>query len=112
MKTTEIFEGVRNIINDFLLENGGYENGYETYVVGKVHRERKGGISDLNTPELAKSSMRILHDLQLELETRILNFIHANQILQEINIQSRHIEHGCFIIEVSIVQKLSFTCKK
>lgn len=112
MKTTQILEGVQQIVNDFLLDNGGYENGYETYVTGLVGRDIKDGISDLCTPTTGNISLRMVIELRQELELMIMSFINKNQILHDIKIDARHMEYGCFNIEISVVQKISFTCKK
>ncbi len=107
-RVEKIMDLISKEVSTFLKENGGFKNGYDTYLNGKFMRHyhkaptwSTPNCQDLTKREIAKKAMKLDNKIQ---EILIENsFEYDNSII--IKVESYHIEHGCYRINISTTKE-------
>lgn len=81
------------MVSRFLKEQGGMENGYETFVQGTVRRRTHSALI-VSTPRLEENTMIQNRILGRKLNDEIEEYIREHNI-ECVTFRSVHVEHGC-----------------
>lgn len=95
----QILSTLEGIVRDFLLENGGYSNGYETFVEGIVKKDVVHSLK-WKTPEISKLTEEEVQSKGFELNNKIrevMNFF----TIKEVKITAEDKNFGAYNTVVS-----------
>lgn len=104
----EMLSQIAETISKFLKKEGGMSNGYETYVKGYVVSNTHQSLT-FKTPKTNDLRGSELDNKGSELNDKLVKILKAYDYKGDVKIQSTHMEHGCYEIEVSF--KTSTTVK-
>ncbi len=93
------FTDISNVVNTFLKEQGGFSNGYETYISGHVCLNSHSKLK-WRTPKREKLTGEKVDRLGRELYSSVLSII-ENYKIEEVKISKCHLEYGCFRIDLN-----------
>lgn len=101
---------IKAIIIAFLKKNGGYSNGYETVINASFRRSTMSQFIELELPDTEDKTKREMNKMGDDLNDSIRKYLDDNNIDDTINVQSIHIEHGCYEMSVSytVSERVSF----
>ena len=101
----EMLDEIKGIIINFLKENGGYDNGYDTYVKGRVEpcwvhplEWRTPGMSDMTYKEVSDKG----YELNKTLTKCFKNGINV------IIIEARYEDYGTYHMRIIVGREASF----
>lgn len=108
MTTEELnaaLEAVEQIVGDFLLANGGMQNGYETGVDGTISKDGSHLEFVLSYEQRKKLTFADAKELSNELGCLVQEAMDADfwAVFKTIKLDSKHIESGCFETLVTAV---------
>ena len=100
-KVKDALYEIRKNIKSILCDNGGMDNGYETYAEGIIEKNYSGGI-DVCLPgqDITK---RELKNVGYKIENYIKE--HYSDIIESgltIMVSYHHVEHGCFALSITL----------
>jgi hypothetical protein len=106
---SKILELVGNLVGRFLAENGGYSNGYYTYVKGIITPNKVGGIIDLMTPALLDKSSDYIKSLKMELEVQIKKLLSVYPFDKELILDATCTEYGVYFLKIHTVDSRGYS---
>ena len=101
MNNEQILKNISDTIVNFLKEQNGLSNGYNTYVEGTV-KKYIGHALSWSTPQKEKLTFIDYKDIGRKLNESIINILIAYNSNIIVYIHKEHIENGCFktLIEI------------
>jgi len=100
----EISKSINKIIVKFLSDNGGYSNGYSTFVEGEVS-DTNGCELKWATPPMGCLTINEVRSVGIRLHSEIRLIIPKSFFDQhKITITSKHVEDGCFSTYINIIR--------
>lgn len=96
----KLLEEIAKTIKEFLIKNGGYSNGFETWAEGTVSLNVTGAVK-LFTPACQDKTYNEVRNLGGQLETKLKGYLKHNGIKETLSIRRFHVEHGAYQTEVN-----------
>lgn len=97
--TEEDLVAIFSIVNRWIIKQGGFSNGYETWVKGVVELDLVSRL-DWCTPKAINLTKKQTQDRGTTLYTLVLGYMKTNNITDKIEFVDAHQEHGCFKAEI------------
>ena len=92
----ETIDKMKEVVKKFLLDNGGYENGFETYVNTIVVYNICGGSVDWRVPNLKEMKVGQYRELGYKLYDDLYECLSKDIKHIKFHIESQHDECGCY----------------
>ena len=96
-----ILNNVKKIICDFLTDQSGYSNGFDTYVNGTVRVGTHHSL-DWMTPKSQYLTIREHKNLGYELNNKIIKYLDEINFKDSVYITSSSLDDGCYYTTISI----------
>jgi hypothetical protein len=90
----------------FLGNNGGFDNGYETYLAGVITPNKIGGITEFNTPDTYHMSIGRVKSLCEEFEREVKKLVAIYDFEKEITFTYTYHNQGCYSTHISVSDKI------
>lgn len=93
----------------FLCKNGGYSNGYDTYLAGTIIPNQINGITELRTPDTYHMSSDRIKSLCNEFEREVKKLVSLYNFNKIITFSYVYHNQGCYSQRISVTDTISFT---
>lgn len=97
-------EEVSDKIADFLLSQGGMDNGYDTFASGEVRSDISGGKVKWNTPQVGDLTVKNIREIGRSLYADIQKIM-TKYGVKKLVIENEHVEYGCFHTKVILTEE-------
>jgi hypothetical protein len=104
LSNDKILELLAKLIGQYLADNGGYSNQYNTYVRGTIIPNRLGGITEFRTPGTSSKSKEFIKTVADSLEKEIKKFLHTYDCETTVVLDSEYQGEGIYLQKVSVLQ--------
>jgi hypothetical protein len=103
MKPTDaVMDLLGNEVNKFLMEQGGLDNGYITWVQGEVLPDIHSAYLEWLTPKAEELTGIQKHKLGCDLYRNLQKIMLDNE-LERIKFERKHLEDGCYATTVKVI---------